>query len=85
MTMNNTQAIDSQTSEPVTGGLVRCACPACGLALPPVVWRSTTPCYILEVSPARYAKFSDKVKRWYVPVYASPNTEASNARARNQN
>ena len=36
----------------------------------PICYRSTTDAYTFEVSPERYAKFSDAVKRWYVPVRA---------------
>lgn len=44
-----------------------------------IAYRSKTEAYVFEVSPERYAKFKDAVKRWYEPVRVMQNAAVSNA------
>jgi hypothetical protein len=34
----------------------------------PLVWESTTPCYIKWVTDSRYRRFSRAVQKWYRPI-----------------
>lgn len=45
----------------------------------PVVWESTTPCYVKYITQSRYEKFSEEIKKHYKPFSCS-NCQDSSAR-----